>query len=83
MRADHAEHLRRHQQMVLDAIREHTLAHGWPPSQRAIAEITGINLQRVNTTLKTLVEQGLIELGPHPREVRIVGSVMTIPEVRV
>lgn len=77
----YVEHRKVHAQLLLDAIREHTLMHGWPPSQRTIAEMTGLNLQRVNTVLKYLNEQGLIELGRNPREVRIVGSVMTIPEV--
>lgn len=75
------ERRKAHGQLILDAIREHTLANGWPPSQRTLVEMTGLNLQRVNSILKMLVEQGLIELGPNPREVRIVGSVMTIPQV--
>ena len=77
----YVEHRRVHAQQLIDAIREHTLIHGWPPSQRTLSGMTGLNLQRVNTVLRYLNDEGLIEVGPNPREVRIVGTVMTIPEV--
>ena len=81
MRDQYIEHRKAHAQLLIDAIREHTIINGWPPSQRTLADMTGLNLQRVNAVLKYLNDEGLIEVGPNPREVRIVGTVMTIPEV--
>jgi DNA-binding GntR family transcriptional regulator len=73
---EHAEATR-----VFNELRSQMLAHGWAPSQRALAEATGFTVSRVNYLLQVLKHQGLIELGPNPREVRIVGSSMVIPEI--
>lgn len=67
--------------LVLDAIRDHTLEYGWAPSQRDIAETTGLMTSRVNFLLRALREEGIIETGPHPRQVRIIGTKMVIPNV--
>jgi DNA-binding transcriptional regulator YhcF (GntR family) len=67
--------------LVLDAIRDHTLEHGWAPSQRDIAETTGLMTSRVNFVLRALREEGIIETGPHPRQIRIIGTKMVIPNV--
>lgn len=66
---------------VLSLLRRHILEHGWAPSQREISDETGFALHKVNLHMHRLHTQGLIELGPNPREVRIVGSKMVIPEV--
>lgn len=68
-------------QLVYNALVAHINTHVWPPSQRDIVAVTGLTLSRVNYLLQVMRSQGLIELGPNPREVRIVGSRMVMPEV--
>jgi len=67
--------------IVLQVLRRTMLENGWAPSQRDLAEVTGFTPARVNYLMQILKHQGLVELGPNPREVRIVGSSMVIPEV--
>jgi DNA-binding transcriptional regulator YhcF (GntR family) len=67
--------------LVLEELRKQTLENGWAPSQRDIAEATGLMVSRVNYLLQVMKHQGLIEIGPHPRQVRITGSKMVIPQV--
>ena len=67
--------------LVLEALREKTLSNGWAPSQRDLADATGLMVSRVNYLLQVMKHQGLIEVGPHPRQVRITGSKMVIPQV--
>jgi len=66
---------------VLQVLRQAMLENGWAPSQRHLAEVTGFTPARVNYLMQILKHQGLVELGPNPREVRIVGSSMVIPQV--
>ena len=66
---------------ALTAIRRFQLENGWAPSQRELAEMLGCQPDRVNSVIAKLAVDGLIEVGPHPRQIRIVGSVMKIPEV--
>jgi DNA-binding IclR family transcriptional regulator len=66
---------------VLQVLRQAMLENGWAPSQRDLAEVTGFTAARVNYLMQLLKPQGLVELGPNPREVRIVGSSMVIPPV--
>jgi DNA-binding transcriptional regulator YhcF (GntR family) len=67
--------------VLFDAIRSSVSENVWPPSQRDLAAATGYTISRVNYLLAVLKHQGLIDLGPNPREIRIVGSSMVIPEV--
>jgi len=67
--------------LVLEELRRQTLENGWAPSQRDIAEATGLMVSRVNYLLRVMKHQGLIEIGPHPRQIRITGSKMVIPQV--
>jgi sulfur relay (sulfurtransferase) DsrC/TusE family protein len=66
---------------VLTFVRKFALENGWAPSQREIAEAMGTAPHKANFHLHRLHEQGLIELGPNAREIRIVGAKMEIPEV--
>jgi SOS-response transcriptional repressor LexA len=66
---------------LLTFIRSYTLQHGWPPTQRESADALVWPLSKTNAILGELEAQGLIEVGPSARAVRIVGTVMTIPEV--
>jgi DNA-binding transcriptional regulator YhcF (GntR family) len=66
---------------VFEALKAGLAANMWAPSQRDLGAATGLTASRVNYLLQVLRHQGLIELGPNPREVRIVGSSMVIPEV--
>lgn len=67
--------------LVYDTLAEQVAANFWAPSQRDLAVRTGLTLSRVNYLLQYLKGQGLVELGPNPREIRIVGSSMVIPRV--
>jgi DNA-binding transcriptional ArsR family regulator len=67
--------------IVLDAIVSELKANVWPPSQRDLADLTGLTPSRVNYLLQVLRHAGLIELGPNSREIRIFGAKMVIPEV--
>lgn len=71
---------RRHVALLGKAIRDHCAEHAWPPSQRELAKATGIRLDRVNEILHMMETDGLIQLGPGPRQIRIVGAQMIIPE---
>lgn len=77
----HAPKADREAKMVYDAIARHISEHMWAPSQRDLSTTTGLTLSRVNYLLQYMRGQGLIELGPNPREIRIVGSSMVIPQV--
>ena len=68
-------------QIVYDFIRRFTLEYGWAPSQREVAGALGCAPHKANFHLHRLHKQNLIELGPNPREVKIVGTKMEIPEV--
>lgn len=67
--------------LILNVLRRSTLNEGWAPSQRELAEETGLMVSRVNYILRVLKHEGIVELGPHPRQIRIVGSKMVIPSV--
>jgi DNA-binding transcriptional ArsR family regulator len=66
---------------TFEFIQDYIEKNGWAPSQREIAEFVSGSLQTVNSDLRRLQEQGLIEIGPHARQIRIVGSVMKEAEV--
>ena len=66
---------------ILKYITGYMLEHGWAPAQRDIADATGVSLPQVNYLLQVLKHEGLIEIGANPREIRIVGSKMVIPNV--
>jgi transposase len=68
-------------QAIMTYLTGYMSAYGWPPSQREIAEAVGASLNAVNIDLEILKEQGLIEMGPQARQIRIVGTVMKMPEV--
>lgn len=68
-------------QFVYNFVREFTMRKGWAPSQREVAAAIGCAPHKANFHLHRLHQQNLIELGPHPRQVNIVGSRMDIPEI--
>lgn len=61
---------------VMQFIREYITEHGWAPSQREISSHIAGSLQTVNADLQRLQKQGLIQMGPFPRQIRVVASVM-------
>ena len=54
---------------------------GWAPSQREIADHLNTSANRANRLIAILAADGLIEVGPAARQIRIVGSSMKMPEV--
>lgn len=66
---------------TLQFIRTYALENGWAPSQREIARNAGCSVNTINSVIAKLAADGLIEMGPHPRQIRITGSVMKVPEV--
>lgn len=57
---------------ILQAIRDHIAEHGWPPSIEEIAERVDRSRAEVHRYLGQLEDQGRIERGPHPRQIRVV-----------
>jgi hypothetical protein len=68
-------------QAIMSYLIGYTRTYGWPPSQREIAQAVGASLNAVNIDLELMKEEGLIEMGPQARQIRIVGSVMKTPDV--
>ena len=66
---------------ILGFIRSFCEANCVPPSQREIANELGMAVSQVNRHVGIMVAQGLLEVGPGSRAVRITGSRMVIPEV--
>ena len=66
---------------TMQIIRRSALEHGWAPSRREIAAEIGCTASKINGVVAKLAEEGLIEVGPDSRQIRIVNSVMRIPEV--
>ena len=54
--------------------------NGWAPSQREIAEHCGISVNSVNVKLERMSKEGLIEVGPYPRQLKVTGGVMKAME---
>jgi DNA-binding FadR family transcriptional regulator len=76
-------HLRqgsRHE-LTFEYIRDYIEEHGWAPSQREISQHIEGSLQTVNSDLQRLQKNGLIKMGPFPRQIRVVESVMKEAEV--
>lgn len=61
---------------IFQFITEYISKNGWAPSQREIAEACGVSVNTVNIKLERMVQEGLIEVGRYPRQVKIVGAVM-------
>ncbi len=68
-------------QLTYKYICDYIEEHGWAPSQREISQHIEGSLQTVNADIRRLQQQGLIEVGPFPRQIRVVGSVMKESEV--
>jgi SOS-response transcriptional repressor LexA len=68
-------------QAIISYLIGYIKSYGWAPSQREIAEAVGASLNAVNIDLEILKEQGLIEMGPQARQIRVVGTSMKTPEV--
>lgn len=68
-------------QAVLREVIRCQTENAWSPSQREIGEACDMMPSRVNYLLRLMHHQGIIELGPNSRQIRIVGSKMVIPEV--
>ena len=68
-------------QTVLNEITRYQSEHGWAPSQREIGEACDMMPSRVNYLLRYLEHEGLIEVGPQARQIKVVGSKMVIPQV--
>lgn len=66
---------------VLQELIRYSAEHGWAPSQRELAEATDLMTSRVNYLLRVLEVNGLIEIGPAARQIRVVGSKMVVPSV--
>lgn len=66
---------------ALNHIRDSILKDGWAPSQRELADYLGCSVSATNGVIAKLAADGLIEVGPNPRQIRIVGSSMKVPEV--
>jgi sulfur relay (sulfurtransferase) DsrC/TusE family protein len=66
---------------TMEFIRNYIAEHGWAPSQREISDHISGSLQTVNADLQRLQKQGLIKMGPYPRQIRVVESVMKEAEV--
>ena len=66
---------------ILAFIRSFCEANVVPPSQREIAAGLDMTLSQVNRHIGIMIAQGLLEVGPGSRTVRITGSRMVIPEV--
>ena len=62
-------------------LRGYTINNGWAPSQREVADAVGCSVTKINALLARLAAEGLIELGPHPRQIKITGSVLRMPEI--
>lgn len=68
-------------EMTYKFIREYIRENGWAPSQREISDHISGSLQTVNSDLQRLQKNGLIKMGPFPRQIRVVESVMKEAEV--
>jgi DNA-binding transcriptional regulator YhcF (GntR family) len=66
---------------VLEELKRYMAENGYAPSQRELAEATGLMTSRVNYLLRALEVQGIIEVFPGARAIRIVGAKMVIPNV--
>ena len=64
------------QEKVLDVIKAYIELHGYPPTNRELAEATGYSLSSVNGCLKSMLKEGILEtdhpLGS-PRAIRVPG----------
>ena len=80
-RAGRPSNAEERKQAIMSYLIGYMKSYGWPPSQREIAEAVGASLNAVNIDLEILKEQGLIEMGPQARQIKVVGSVMKMPEV--
>lgn len=58
-------------QMVREFLEVSIATHGWAPSVREIGDGTGLGPNVAWSTLRRLAEQGLIEIGPYPRQIRL------------
>lgn len=61
---------------ILEAIKKYIAVHGYPPTNRELAEATGYSLSSVNGCLKSMLKEGILEtdhpLGS-PRAIRVPG----------
>lgn len=62
-------------------LRGYTINNGWAPSQREVATAVGCSVTKMNNVLARMAAEGLIEIGPHPRQIKITGSVLRMPEI--
>lgn len=76
-----ADHRTNRQREILAFIRSFCDENVVPPSQREIAAGLDMAVSQVNRHVGIMVAQGLLEVGPGNRAVRITGSRMVIPEV--
>lgn len=59
------------EQQVVDFIREHFEREGYPPSMRQIASVIGHSHSTAHGVVKRLVKEGILEVTPGIRSVRI------------
>ncbi|OUP80896.1 UNVERIFIED_ORG: hypothetical protein B5F06_15935 [Lacrimispora saccharolytica] len=61
---------------ILEAVKTYIAVHGYPPTNRELAEKTGYSLSSVNGCLKSMLKEGILEtdhpLGS-PRAIRVPG----------
>lgn len=50
---------------ILEAIKKYIAVHGYPPTNRELAEATGYSLSSVNGCLKSMLKEGILETD-HP-----------------
>jgi hypothetical protein len=81
LRRKHSTRQGSRHKLTYQFISDYIAEHGWAPSQREISQYIEGSLQTVNADIRRLQKQGLIEVGPFPRQIRIVGSVMKESEV--